>query len=147
MSLTEINLPSAVILSTSVYAFDMSRSLCCLHTTTLSQKDDWFLSLFRPMQANFVKKNYFKFPRKFITQVLAITKIFTARCYASAVLAMALCPYVCVLVCVSVTSRSSTKTAKHMITQTTLHDSLGTLVFWCQRSPRKDRHIVSVKIE
>ena len=77
----------------------------------------------------FCKKNYFKFPRKFITQVLAITKIFTARCYASAVLAMALCPYVCVLVCVSVTSRSSTKTAKHMITQTTLHDSLGTLVF------------------
>ena len=36
----------------------------------------------------------------------------------------------------SVTSRSSTKTDKHRITQTTPHDSPGTLVFWCQRSPR-----------
>ena len=36
---------------------------------------------------------------------------FTARCYASAVLAMSLC-------------------------QTTPHDSPGTLVFWCQISPR-----------
>jgi len=36
----------------------------------------------------------------------------------------------------SVTSRSSTKTAKHGITQTTPHDSTGTLVFWRQRSPR-----------
>jgi len=56
--------------------------------------------------------------------------IFTARCYASAVLAIGLC------LCLSVTSRSSTKTAKHRITQTTPHDSPGTLVFWCQRSPR-----------
>jgi len=47
--------------------------------------------------------------------------IFTARWYASAVLAMALS--------VSVTSRSSTKTAKRGITQTTPHDSPGTLVF------------------
>ena len=37
---------------------------------------------------------------------------------------------------VSATSRSSTKTAKRWITQTTPHDSPGTLVFWCQRSPR-----------
>ena len=36
----------------------------------------------------------------------------------------------------SVTSRSSTKTAKRRITQTTPHDSPGTLVFGCQRSPR-----------
>jgi len=36
----------------------------------------------------------------------------------------------------SVTSRSSTKTAKRRITQTTPHDSPGTLVFWSQRSPR-----------
>ena len=43
---------------------------------------------------------------------------------------------VSVSVCLSVTSRSSTKTAKHTITQTTPHDSRGTLVFWCQRSPR-----------
>jgi len=50
---------------------------------------------------------------------------FTARCYASAVLAMALCPSVRL----SVTSRCSTKTAKRRITQTTPHDSPGTLVF------------------
>ena len=59
-------------------------------------------------------------------------RVFTARCYASAVLAMALCPSVCP----SVTSRCSTKTAKRRITQTTPHDSPGNLVFWCQRSPR-----------
>jgi len=47
--------------------------------------------------------------------------VFTARCYASAVLAMALC--------LSVTSRSSTKTAKRRITQTTPHDTPKTLVF------------------
>jgi len=41
--------------------------------------------------------------------------VFTARCYASAVLAMGLCP--------SVTSRCSTKTAKHTITQRTPHDT------------------------
>ena len=61
--------------------------------------------------------------------------IFSARCYASAVLAMALCP-ICLSVCLSVrpsvTSRCSTKTAKRRITQTTPHDSP---VFWCQRSP------------
>jgi len=37
---------------------------------------------------------------------------------------------------VSVTSRCSTKTAKRRIKQTTPHDTPGTLVFWCQRSPR-----------
>jgi len=60
--------------------------------------------------------------------------VFTARCYASAVLAMGLCPPVSV--CLSVTSRSSTKTEKRRITQTTPHDTSGTLVFWRQRSPR-----------
>jgi len=35
----------------------------------------------------------------------------------------------CLSVCLSVTSRSSTKTAKHRITQTTPHDSPGILVF------------------
>ena len=62
---------------------------------------------------------------------LALVKsrlVFTARWYASAVLAMGLC--------LSVTSRSSTKSAKCRITQTTPHDTPGTLVFWCQRSPR-----------
>ena len=54
--------------------------------------------------------------------------VFTARCYASAVLATALCPSVRL----SVTSRCSTK----RITETTSHDSPGNLVFWCQRSPR-----------
>ena len=43
---------------------------------------------------------------------------------------------VSVSVCLSVTSRSSTKTDKRRITQTTPHDSPGTLVFWCQTSPR-----------
>jgi len=51
--------------------------------------------------------------------------IFTARCYASAVLAMALCPSVRLSVCLSVTSRCSTKTAKRRITQTAPHDSPG----------------------
>jgi len=51
--------------------------------------------------------------------------IFTARCYASAVLAIALCPSVRP----SVTSWCSTKTAKRRITQATPHDSTGTLVF------------------
>ena len=36
---------------------------------------------------------------------------------------------VSVSVCLSVTNRSSTKTAKQRITQTTPHDSSGTLVF------------------
>jgi len=58
--------------------------------------------------------------------------VFTARCYASAVIAMALC----LSVCLSVTSRSSTKTAKRRITETTPHDTPGTLVFWRQRFPR-----------
>ena len=40
----------------------------------------------------------------------------------------------CLSVSVSVTSRCSTKTAKHRITQTTPHDTPGILVFWCQRS-------------
>ena len=62
--------------------------------------------------------------------------VFTVRCYASAVLAMGPCPSVCVCLCPSVTSRCSTKTAKRRITQTTPHDTPGTLVFWCQRSPR-----------
>ena len=43
---------------------------------------------------------------------------------------------VCLSVRPSVTSQHSTKTAKRSITQTTPHDSPGTLVFWYQRSPR-----------
>ena len=52
-----------------------------------------------------------------------ICSVVTARCHASAVLATGLC------LCLSDTSRSSTKTAKRRITQTTPHDSPGTLVF------------------
>ena len=43
--------------------------------------------------------------------------------------------------CPSVTSHFSTKTTKRRITQTTPHDSPGTLVFWCQRSPRNSSGI------
>ena len=64
----------------------------------------------------------------------AYYSVFTARCYASAVLAMALCPSVRLSVRPSV--RPSTKTAKRRITQTTPHDSPRTLVFWRQRFPR-----------
>jgi len=62
--------------------------------------------------------------------------VFKARCYASAVLHVGtgLCLCLSVSVCLSVTSRCSTKTAKRRITQTTPHDSPGTLVFWYQRS-------------
>ena len=55
--------------------------------------------------------------------------------------AMALCLTVCLAVCLSVTSRCSTKTAKHGITQTTPHDSSGILVFRCQRSLRNSTGI------
>jgi len=65
--------------------------------------------------------------------------IFTARCYASVVLAIGLCPSVSVSL--SVTSRSSTKTAKHRITQTTPHDSTGTLVFYCHTIAQDLREI------
>jgi len=63
--------------------------------------------------------------RCFIAISRQIELVFTARCYASAVLTMALCPSVCL----SITSRCSTKTAKCRITQITPHDSPGTLVF------------------
>jgi len=74
--------------------------------------------------------------------ILLSISVFTARCYASAVLAMGQCLSVClsvsvsVSVCLSVTSRSSTKMAKRRITQTAPHDSSGTLVFCYQRSLR-----------
>ena len=41
-----------------------------------------------------------------------------------------------VCLCLSVTSRCYTKTAKRRITETTPHNTTGTLVFCCQRSPR-----------
>jgi len=54
----------------------------------------------------------------------------------TAVLAMGLCPSVCVCLCPSVTSRCSPKKEKRRITQTTPHDTPGTLVFWCQKYPQ-----------
>ena len=59
--------------------------------------------------------------------------VFTARRYASAVLAVIVCLSVCLSVrpsvCLSVTSRSCTKTAKPRIRLTTPYDSPETLVF------------------
>ena len=52
-----------------------------------------------------------------------------------------LCPSVCLSVRPSVTSRSSTEMAKRRITQTTPHDSPGTLVSWSQRSLRHSTRV------
>jgi len=54
--------------------------------------------------------------------------VFTSQAPLSAVYAMALC--------LSVASQCSTEMAKCKMTQTTPHDSAGTLVFWYQRSFR-----------
>ena len=43
--------------------------------------------------------------------------------------------------CLSITSRNSTKKVKHRITQTTPHNSPGSLVFWCHRSLRNSTGI------
>jgi len=60
--------------------------------------------------------------------------IVTAQCCASATYAVAWCPSVCLSIHLSITSWWSIETDKHVITQTTSHDSWGTLVFWCQTS-------------
>ena len=60
---------------------------------------------------------------------ICLKLVFTAWCYASVVYAMALC----LSVHLSVSSWCSTKMAKRRITQTTPHDSPGTLVFWSWR--------------
>ena len=67
--------------------------------------------------------------------------IFTARLYASAVLAVIVCLSVCPSVCLSVTSRSCTKMAKPRIRLTTPYDSPETLVFRCQKSRRNSNDI------
>ena len=74
----------------------------------------------------------------YATAVQRCLLIFDARCYASAVLAMGLYTSVRLFVCLclSVSTRCSTKTAKRRIIQTTPHDSPGILVFCCLRSPR-----------
>ena len=66
-----------------------------------------------------------------------IYAVFTARRYASAVLAV----IVCLSVCLSVTSRSCTKMAKPRIRLTTPYDSPETLVFQCQKSWRNSHDI------
>ena len=58
----------------------------------------------------------------------SVDSCFTARRYASAVYAVVVCPSVCL----SVTRRHCTKTAKHRITQTTSYDSPWT-IFWRKR--------------
>jgi len=60
--------------------------------------------------------------------------VFTARCYASAVLAIGLCLSIRLS-----QVKSSTKTAKCRITQTTPHDSPGTLVLRPKISANFDR--------
>ena len=56
-------------------------------------------------------------------------RLFYRASSALAVYAMVVCLSVYLSVCLSVTSRSSTKMAKRRNTQTTPHDSPGTLVF------------------
>jgi len=59
--------------------------------------------------------------------------VFTARCYASAVLAMALCLSVCPSVCLSQVGVLLKRLNMGLHEQC---DSPGTLVFWRQRFPR-----------
>jgi len=65
--------------------------------------------------------------------------IFTARCYASAVLAMALCLSVRLSVCLSVCpSKAGVLLKRQNVGSHKEHSTIppGTLVFWCQRFPR-----------
>jgi len=59
-----------------------------------------------------------------------------------AMLCMRVICYGPVSVSLSDTSPCSTKTAKHRITQTSPHDSPGTLVFWCQISSRNSTGVI-----
>ena len=70
-----------------------------------------------------------------------VISIFTARHYASAVLAVIVCLSVCLSVCPSVTSRSCTKMAKPRIRLTTPYDTTETLVFQSQKSWRNSNDI------
>ena len=118
--------------------------------SSLSDNCSYFKDLLDDMGSSLVFSNVDLTPRKVVlfkasarlhrrsgAYTTATSVVFTARCYASAVLAVGLCTSVCL--CPSVTSRCSTNSAKHRITQTTPHDSPGTLVFWCQRSAKFDR--------
>jgi len=65
-------------------------------------------------------------------------RVLTARRYARYMLSPCVRPYVCLSVCLSVTRRHCTKTAKRRITQTTTYDSPWTLVCWCQTYRRNN---------
>jgi len=91
---------------------------------TLLKTDDSWMSRFYANNRAEIAAACLGFGKLFLGEIhtnFYLCMLFTARCYASAVLAIALC--------LSVTSRCSTKTAKGRITQTTPHDSPGTLVF------------------
>jgi len=49
--------------------------------------------------------------------------------------------FVCLSVCLSVTGRCSTETAKRRIMQTRTHDSPGTLVFWCRKYQQNSNRV------
>jgi len=68
--------------------------------------------------------------------VTFVDSFYRAMLCTRGTIATTLCPSVRLSVCLSVTSRSSTKSAKRRITQTTPHDSPGTLVFGRQTSQR-----------
>jgi len=61
--------------------------------------------------------------------------VITVRRYAGAVLAIVMCLSVCLSIrpsiYLSVTQQYCVKMAKRRIMETILHDSPGTLVFWC----------------
>ena len=73
-----------------------------------------------------------------LNNVLIGRRIFTAQRYASTIYAV----FMCLSVCLSITSQCSTKTAKRRITQTTPHDSPWTLVFCCQKSWRNSNGVI-----
>jgi len=72
-----------------------------------------------------------------ISASLKYRMVFTSRRYASMVFAVIVSPSICL----SVTSRSSMKVVKRRITQTTLYDSQGTLVYCYQRSRQNSKGV------
>ena len=93
----------------------------------------------------FFYSSFYSIPVSTFFYSISIPVIFTARRYASAVLAVIVCLSVrlsvCPSVCPSVTSRSCTKMAKPRIRLTTPYDSPETLVFRCQKSWRNSNDI------
>ena len=79
-------------------------------------------------------------PKTMINDII----IFTARCYASAVLAMGLCPSVCLSVCLCLClSQAGVLLKRQNVGSHKQHRTIppGTLVFWCQRSPRNSNGV------